>query len=94
MQIQDPEGRLFTLYDEVEEEWMWEVRNEPHTFMSGADQPDLQTVSVCYVQCRWEDLFTDVVSRMSAKLDFPLWVLDSDGNVWSADAIDPDRLVL
>jgi hypothetical protein len=62
--------------------------------MSGADQPDLQTVSACYVECRWEDLFTDVVSRMSAKLDFPLWVLDSDGNVWSADAIDPDRLVL
>ena len=51
--------------------------------------------AVCwYIECRSEEVFARVLRDASAQAPGRLWVLDSNDVVWSAEAIDPDRISL
>jgi hypothetical protein len=86
LQIADGSGRLLTAFaDEVpDSEWKgtWD-------FTSCAEF-DHRAYSI---ECRWEDLFCDVVRDVGARLPCVL-VIDSDGQVFAATVIDPSSINL
>ena len=60
----------------------------------GVEMPDPTRLNVLYVECRWEQLFVDLVVRIAAELQTPAWVVDSNDVTWPALSIDPARLTL
>jgi hypothetical protein len=54
----------------------------------------MTSVTACIAECRWEDLFVSVVRRIAVELAVSVWVLDSDGVLWRASDVDPDRIRL
>ncbi len=93
-QLKDANGRLFTLFGHVSAETEWEYRDPPHSIEPGVACPDLERVKAMVAECRWDDWFVSLVGQLARELDSPLWVLDTDGRLWDADAIDVTRLVL
>jgi len=93
-QLTDADGRRFTLYGGVSPETEWEYRNPPYSIEPGVTCPDLERVTAMVAECRWDAWFVSLVEELARALDAPLWVLDTDGRLWDADAIDVTRLVL
>ncbi len=60
----------------------------------GVHLPDMLSLTACAIECRWEDLFCAEVKALANALHLPSWVLDGDGVLWPADAVDPARVRL
>lgn len=94
VQHADAAGRLFTLFEEVPNGTEWEVREGPFIAAPGAKVPDMRTVVACPFECRWPDVaarLADIIARTS---EAPTWVMDGDGVVWDAKAVDPHNVRL
>lgn len=87
-QLADDEGRLFTLYRDVSQGTDWEVRQGPFIAAPGVQIPDMRTVTACPFECRWPDLVVRVAASVVGDADVSTWVLDGDGVVWDAKAVD------
>ena len=83
----DVQGKLFTVYGPAEPEW--EFREPPFVAAPGASIPDMTRVRGFVIECRWEDLFVEMVRDIAALSEGGAWVLDGDGVVWCADNVDP-----
>lgn len=92
-QYTDPRGRLFTAEADPGPEF--DYRDPPFiAAAAGQPQPDMSTVTAISVDCRWEDLFVQLCADIAAAAPGPVWVLDGDGVIWPAAAVDPRRLRL
>jgi hypothetical protein len=56
--------------------------------------PDLSGAIGLTIECRWEDLFVDIVHELAGEVSGPSWVLDTDGIAWGAATVDPIRIRL
>lgn len=88
-QLTDAEGRLFTLDECVPGEAEWEYREGPFTESPGVQVPDMQKVTACLFSCRWPDMVVRLAQVMASRTRGPLWLLDGDGVIWDAAAVDP-----
>lgn len=92
LQLTDPSGRLLTAFGDAEPEWEWHyiVANEPDR-----NESSRMNHLVGYtVECRWEDMFCEVVWALAAQLCSPVWVIDADGLLWAAGSLDPLKICL
>lgn len=94
LQFADHAGRLFTLFERVYEGTEWEVREGPIIAAQGVQLPDMQAVIACPFECRWSDLVGHVAEAIARTAEAPTWVLDGDGVVWDAGAVDPRKILL
>lgn len=94
VQAFDPQGRLLTIFGTVEPEFAWEYQEGPFTVESLAPPAEMERVTACVIECRFEDLFAATTARLAAALPYPTWVLDSNGAIWDAEAVDPERIRL
>jgi hypothetical protein len=82
------------LYERVPEGTDWEVREGPFMPAQGVQPPDMQLVIACPFECRWPDLVAVVADTVARTAEAPTWVLDGDGVIWDAEAVDPLRVRL
>ena len=94
VQFTDDSGRLFTLYERVPDGADWEVREGPFTPAQGVQAPDMQLVIACPFECRWPDLVALLADTVARTAEAPTWVLDGDGVIWDAEAVDLPRVRL
>jgi hypothetical protein len=94
VQYSDQEGRLFTLYEHVPAGTEWEVRDGPFEAAPGVNPPDMHTVVACPFECRWADLAVQLADAIARTAEAPTWVLDGDGVIWDAEAVDPLKVRL
>ncbi|ALX04308.1 hypothetical protein [Aeromicrobium erythreum] len=94
VQIPAPNGRFFTLFADLPPETVWEVREGPFEVREGAMAPDMSLVHACPFECADEVFVSDIVARIAEAADGARWVLDGDGALWDAEAVDPTRLRL
>lgn len=89
VQYADAVGRLFTLFERVPAATEWEVREGPLAAAEGVRLPDMQAVVACPFECRSPDLAVELADAIARTTEAPTWVLDGDGVVWDAEAVDP-----
>ena len=94
MQCSDQDGRLFTLFERVPAGTEWEVSDEPIRAAPHVDLPDMRAVIACPFECRWPDLAARLIAAIARTAKAPVWVLDGDGVLWAADAVDPTKIRL
>jgi hypothetical protein len=94
VQLTDDDGRLLTVFKQIGEATERTYRDDVEAVMPGVQPPDMSLVTACDVECRWEDLFVSVMRLLADRLTEPVWVLDGDGVLWAAGAVDPRRVVL
>ncbi|MGC4939771.1 hypothetical protein [Kribbella sp. DT2] len=94
VQIQDDDGRMLTVYGQLDATFERDLHEPPVAVRGGVDPPDPRTASACWVECRWADLLASWAGRLALEIKSPLWVLDGDGVLWSADQIDPEAIRL
>lgn len=92
IQYTDDSGRLFTLYEHVPTGTEWEVRDGPFDAAPGVDPPDILAAVACPFECRWTDLAVRLADVIARTAEAPTWVLDGDGVIWDAEAVDPMRV--
>lgn len=90
----DESARRFTLFKGVPEVALHEVNVGPFFPQGDVELPDMSRVIGAPFECRWRDLVVRMFAAIAAGSDQPMWLLDGDGNVWDAAAVDPDRVVL
>ena len=88
-QLTDTEGRLFTLDDTKPGQAEWEYREGPFMAGPGVQIPDMQRITACLFSCRWTDMVVQLAQIMASRTRGTLWLLDGDGVVWDAAAVDP-----
>jgi hypothetical protein len=88
VQLADTEGRLFTLYERPFERTEWEVREGTFTTAPGVQLPDMNTVTACPFDCRWPEVAARIAGVVARTAEAPTWLLDGDGVVWNAEAVD------
>lgn len=93
-QARDEQDRLVTVFGDLGPSGAWDWQEGPFTYRGTGTAPDLSTAAAVSVECRWEDLFASWVARLASHLPDPAWVVDGDGNVWPADAVDPAEVRL
>lgn len=93
-QAWDPQGRLLNMFGTYPPESEWEYREGPFDLETAAPPADMDRVTACYVECRFEDLFVATVARIAAAVPHATWVLDSNGTMWDAASVDPARVRL
>ena len=54
----------------------------------GVTLPVDRALSTYMVECRWEDQFVRTVRALAALTGEGVWVIDGDGVVWDAAAVD------
>ncbi|WP_090037362.1 MULTISPECIES: hypothetical protein [unclassified Leifsonia] len=90
-QLVDPQGRMLTLFH-------LESDNDltlPPTRVVGMSPPaSLTSLAVCSVECRWEAMVVYWVRRVAIETTSEVWLLDSDGVLWSSEAVDATALRL
>jgi hypothetical protein len=94
VQGRDPLGRLLTMFGDDPPGFEWEYREGPFTFERATPPSDMATIHACVIECRFEDLFAATTARIAAALPYPVWVLDSNGTIWDAASVDPERVRL
>lgn len=94
VQFTDDSARLFTLYEHVPEGADWEVREGLFIPAPGVQPPDMQRVTACPFECRWPDLVAVLADVIAQTAEVPTWVLDGDGVIWDAKAVDPLKVQL
>ncbi|OLF11482.1 hypothetical protein BLA60_10950 [Actinophytocola xinjiangensis] len=95
VQVADGQGRLFTVF--ANNDGTFDLGGFDESYKPSGDfgvPDDLEDMTVCYIECRWEDLFANMVCRLSGLLSQPAWVVDGDGIVWPATGVDPKRIRL
>jgi hypothetical protein len=88
-QLVDESGRRFTLYETVPVGTEWEYRDGPFQPAAGVQVPDMGQVVACPFECRWEDMASRTVHAIASAVETPVWVLDGEGVIWDAHAVDP-----
>ncbi|GAA0957674.1 hypothetical protein GCM10009554_68740 [Kribbella koreensis] len=95
VQLVDGGGRVLTVFGEYEDR---DFLEGPDVVLvpggEGVVIPDLRAVAVCSVECRWEELFVEVVGRLAGRVSAAMWVVDGKDVVWGAGAIDVERVAL
>src|SRR4051794_14224859 len=97
VQVQDAAARFFTVFEIAANggSFKADILEPPERIEPGVVVPTLEHVAACYIECRWERWFVDLVGRVAKELRRPSWVLDTHGALWAADRIDgpwdPDR---
>jgi hypothetical protein len=84
------DGRSFTMFNydyEPFENWRDYVSREWNSVFG----PEC---SGYVVECRWQDLFAEVVLWLTKALSTDLWVVDGSGRVWPGSASDLDQIEL
>ncbi len=94
VQYADGQGHLFTLYGRVPGGTEWEVREGPVTAADGVDLPDMQHVVACPFECRWPDLVARIAAATATRSDARTWLLDGDGVLWDARAVNAAQVRL
>jgi hypothetical protein len=92
VQLRDETGGLFTLFDNAEPRW--EYAEGPLTAAPGVELPDISQMKGLAVECRNEQQFALVVQAIDSANASDVWVVDGDGVVWPASAVDPQRVRL
>jgi hypothetical protein len=77
---------------EQPEDLAWEYRRGPHRLGSGSAMPDMSAMAGVQLECRWGDLLAATVHNVAVELTHPCWLVDNDGVVWEATAVDPMRV--
>jgi len=85
---------LFTVFGIVGPESEADLREAPTHIHGDASDFDQLSATACWVECRSEAVFVKWVRIVAEQRANPTWVLDGDGALWAADALDPTRLVL
>jgi hypothetical protein len=93
-QFRDQRGRLFTVFAHPDPEYAWEWRREPVRSAVEGPHPDLGVSSACWIECRWEEIFTAQVRTLAIALSVKSRVLDGDGELWPAEDVDPAQVRL
>lgn len=93
-QLVDAEGRLFTLDECMPGIGEWEYREGPFTAGPSVQIPDMQSVTACMFACRWPDMVVHLAQILASRTRGPLWLLDGNGMVWDASAVDPAAVTL
>jgi hypothetical protein len=60
----------------------------------GVHLPDLSAASALSVECQSEALVVEYAARFAEVVDGESWVLDGNGVVWRAGAVDPAKVQL
>jgi len=94
VQYADDAGHLFTLYEKVPRGTEWEVREGPFTAAPGVEPPDMQVAFPCPFECRWPELVVRLADDIARTAEAPTWILDGDGVIWDAGAVDPQKICL
>jgi hypothetical protein len=92
IQVSDSQGRLFAMYNGAEPDWEWRNAEGLEAF-DGRTLPDMSNWFGYAIECRWEDLFCQVLRVLGASVP-NLFVIDGDGFVWPAAEVDPSRIRL
>lgn len=90
----DTDGRILTVFGAPHEHTYSSLREEENTPREGVTAPDMDLVRVCVIECRWEDLFANVVREVAHAVREPCWVVDGDGVIWDAANVDPTLIRL
>lgn len=93
VQFRDEAGGLFTIY-RVTPEFEWEFKAGAMKSASGVKIPDVGTLKGIAIECRGEFQFATLVNAIAKSSDEDMWVIDGDGVVWPALAVDPERIRL
>ncbi|WP_410790079.1 hypothetical protein [Kribbella sp. C-35] len=94
VQIEDRSGFLFTVFGTIGPEFDADLRASPTDVRGDVSGLDQGSATACWVECRSEALFVRWARAIASERDDRIWVLDGDGVLWSADALDAGRLVL
>jgi hypothetical protein len=94
VQLAVDDGHLFTLYELVPAATAWEVAEGRLTAAQGVQLPDFALVVACPFECRWPDLVARIADALARTAEAPTWVLDGDGVLWDAKAVDPLKVRL
>jgi len=94
MLVDDETGGQLLIYRAFGDGLDWDFRDPPHSPIPGVTLPDMETVLGYMVECRWEEQFARTVREIAHLVDGGARVLDGDGVVWDATAVDPDRVRL
>jgi hypothetical protein len=92
VQLRDELGNLFTVF--VNAGPAYEYRSGPLTGAPGVQVPDLGSMSWLAVECRNEKYFAMAVKAIAQASDDDVWVVDGDGIVWPAAAVNPAQVRL
>jgi len=92
--LRDEQGRLFTVFLHRDPTMDWEWRAVPSRVIGEDAPPDLERAVACWIECRWEDFFAAAVCAIAGSWRSQTWVLDGDGVLWSAAAVDPQLVRL
>ena len=92
-QFEDEQGRLFTVFSDMDG-YAEELRDGLRTTPEGRAVLRLASVSACWVECRWEAMFTEWIRGIAAELSGAAWLLDGDDVLWLATHVDPERITL
>lgn len=94
VQLSDTDGLIFTLFERVPEGTEWEVHEGPFTGAPGVSVPDMKSVIACPFECRSPDLVARLSDAIARTTEASTWVLDGDGVIWDAEAVDPRAVCL
>jgi len=65
-----------------------------HVAAPGMIPPEMDQVIACPFECRWSDLTASLADTIARTAEAPTWVLDGDGVIWDAEAVDSDKVRL
>lgn len=90
--IADRRGRLLSVHNYGSDDCL----NSPDLQAAYEDLtiPAWQLYEQCSVECRWKEIFVDIVQRLGIREIPGLMVLDSDDVLWDARRLDVSRIAL
>jgi hypothetical protein len=94
VQVRDSEDRFLTIYGGVDVANDYDLQEPPTAVRGTGLPPELSAASVCWVECRSEAVFARWMALIAKRVPEPSWVLDGDGVVWPASAVDPSEVRL
>lgn len=91
VQVTDERGRLYTLHNNANPDWEWQTNVDTTLHALPADWVSMHGYAV---ECRWEDVFTEVTEQIAASAPDAVWVVDGDRVLWLASGLLPEALRL
>jgi hypothetical protein len=90
LRLADGEGRKLTAFSGsvLDREW-----REAELAQTG-DVVRLSGLVGHAVECRWNDLFCEVVKALAFRVTTPTWVVDTNGILWWGRSLDPQHIFL